>query len=157
MNLKELKELISIFEEAEITELEIEREGVKIKLKKGKEKESPTIALAPAPIISSPEIQRVVTPALAEKEQKKEEGGETLIKIEAPMVGTFYRASSPEASPFVEEGSVIEKGQVVCIIEAMKLMNEIKSEIKGKVKKILVENGHTVEYGQSLFLIEPLS
>lgn len=153
MNLKELKELISIFEEAEITELEIEREGVKIKLKKGREKESPT----PAPIISSPEIQRVVTPALAEKGERKEEGGENLIKIEAPMVGTFYRASSPEASPFVEEGSVIEKGQVVCIIEAMKLMNEIKSEIKGKVKKILVENGHTVEYGQPLFLIEPLS
>lgn len=157
MNLKELKELISLFEEADITELEVEREGVKIKLKKGREKESPTMAIAPAPLISSPEIQRVVTPALAEKGERKEEGGENLIKIEAPMVGTFYRASSPEAAPFVEEGSDIQKGQVVCIIEAMKLMNEIKSEIKGKVKKILVENGHTVEYGHPLFLIEPLS
>lgn len=155
MNLKELKELITIFEEADITELEVEREGVKIRLKKGREKESPTITLAAPPLISPSEIPRV-TPALAEKEEKKAEAGEGLIKIEAPMVGTFYRAASPEAAPFVEEGTAIEKGQVVCIIEAMKLMNEIKAEIKGKVKKILVENGHTVEYGQALFLIEPL-
>ena len=73
------------------------------------------------------------------------------------MVGTFYSSPSPEAPPFVEEGAVIEKGQVLCIIEAMKLMNEIKSEVKGKIKKILVENGHTVEFGDSLFLIEPLA
>jgi acetyl-CoA carboxylase biotin carboxyl carrier protein len=156
MNLKELKELISLFEEAEITELEIEREGVKIKLKKGKE--APAIAITPQPIVAAPlETQRVVTPALTEKEEKKGLPEENLLKIEAPMVGTFYRAPSPDSSPFVEEGQVIEKGAVVCIIEAMKLMNEIKSEIRGKVKKILVENGHTVEYGQPLFLIEPLT
>lgn len=153
MNLKELKELIAIFEEAQVTELEIEREGVKIRLKKGKEKESPTIALTPAPV----ETQRTVTPGISQREEKKEDAGETLIKIEAPMVGTFYRSPSPEAPPFVEEGSVIEKGEVLCIIEAMKLMNEIKSEIRGKIKKILLENGHTVEYGEPLFLIEPLS
>jgi len=152
MNLKELKELISLFEEAEVTELEIEREGVKIRLKKGKDKESPTVALTPTPV----KIQRTVTPALSEKEEKKEETEESLIKIEAPMVGTFYSSPSPEAPPFVEEGAAIEKGAVLCIIEAMKLMNEIKSEVKGKIKKMLVENGHTVEYGDPLFLIEPL-
>lgn len=160
MNLKELKELITIFEEAEITELEIEREGIKIKLKKGKEKEIPTIALTPAPVVGASEVQRTVTPGLTEKEEKKEEKkeglGETLARIEAPMVGTFYRAPAPDVAPFVEEGAAVQKGDVLCIIEAMKLMNEIKSEIKGKVKKILVENGHTVEYGQPLFLIEVL-
>jgi len=154
MNLKELKELIALFEEAEVTELEIEREGVKIRLKKGNDKIDAQ-AIVPS--------GATVTPAISEKEEKvetkekKEEAEETLVKIEAPMVGTFYSSQSPEAPPFVEEGAVIEKGQVLCIIEAMKLMNEIKSEVKGKIKKILVENGHTVEFGDSLFLIEPLA
>lgn len=156
MNLKELKELIAIFEHADITELEIEREGIKIRLKKGADRGAPSIALTPTPVVTSPETQRTVTPAVVEKEEKKEGGEENLVKIEAPMVGTFYRAPSPESPPFVEEGKIVEKGEVVCIIEAMKLMNEIKSEIRGKIKKILVENGHTVEYGQLLFLIEPL-
>lgn len=160
MNLKELKELINIFEEAEISELEIEREGVKIKLKKGKEKETATVSLTPTPVAAASEIQRTATPGVTEKEQIKEEKKEgveeNLLKIEAPMVGTFYRAPAPDAAAFVEEGAAIAKGDVLCIIEAMKLMNEIKSEIKGKVQKILVENGHTVEYGQPLFLIEPI-
>ena len=148
MNLKELKELIKLFEEAEITELEIEREGVKIKLRKGKEKDV---------VVDTSQTQHVVTPALAEREEKKRvPADKNLITIEAPMVGTFFMAPSPEAPPFVEEGSDIEKGEVLCIIEAMKLMNEIKSEIKGKIKKVLVENGHSVEYGEPLFLIEPL-
>ena len=151
MNLKELKELITLFEEAEVTELEIEREGIKIRLKKGNDKID-AHAIVPS--------GATVTPVISEKEEKvekKKEAEETLVKIEAPMVGTFYSSPSPEAPPFVEEGAVIEKGQVLCIIEAMKLMNEIKSEVKGKIKKILVENGHTVEFGDSLFLIEPLA
>jgi len=151
MNLKELKELIALFEEAEVTELEIEREGVKIRLKKGNDKIDAQAIVTPV---------ATITPAISEKEEKvekKEEAEETLIKIEAPMVGTFYSSPSPEAPSFVEEGAAIEKGQVLCIIEAMKLMNEIKSEVKGKIKKILVENGHTVEFGDSLFLIEPLA
>ena len=76
------------------------------------------------------------------------------VEIKAPMVGTFYRAPSPEVPPFVERGQVIEPGQVICIIEAMKLMNEIKSEIKGKIVDILVENADPVEFGQSLFLVQ---
>ena len=148
MNLKELKEIIAIFEEANISELDLEREEVKIRLRKG----------LPPQVVSAPQlagealVQRVI-PALSE-EAKKEEG-KGLIEISSPMVGTFYRAPSPEAKPFVEEGDEIEEGQVICIIEAMKLMNEIKAEIKGRVARILVENGHPVEYGQPLFLVEP--
>ncbi|TBR18481.1 acetyl-CoA carboxylase biotin carboxyl carrier protein, partial [bacterium] len=78
------------------------------------------------------------------------------VEIKAPMVGTFYRAPSPEAPPYVEKGQTIEPGQVVCIIEAMKLMNEIKSEIKGKVIEILADNAEPVEFGQSMFILEPL-
>jgi acetyl-CoA carboxylase biotin carboxyl carrier protein len=78
-----------------------------------------------------------------------------LLTIEAPMVGTFYRAPSPEAQPFVREGDRVKKGQVVCIVEAMKLMNEIESKIAGRVMKVLVENAQPVEYGQPLFLVEP--
>jgi acetyl-CoA carboxylase biotin carboxyl carrier protein len=77
------------------------------------------------------------------------------VTVEAPMVGTFYRASSPGAEPYVREGDVVKEGQIVCIIEAMKLMNEIEAKVAGRVSKILVENGHAVEYGQPLFLIEP--
>ncbi|OGK96675.1 MAG: acetyl-CoA carboxylase, biotin carboxyl carrier protein, partial [Candidatus Rokubacteria bacterium RIFCSPHIGHO2_02_FULL_69_13] len=77
------------------------------------------------------------------------------VTIEAPMVGTFYRAPSPNAEPYVHEGDVVKEGQILCIIEAMKLMNEIESKVAGRVVRILVENGHGVEYGQPLFLIEP--
>ena len=78
-----------------------------------------------------------------------------MVTMEAPMVGTFYRASAPTAEPYVREGDVIKEGQIVCVIEAMKLMNEIEAKVAGRVAKILVENGHAVEYGQPLFLIEP--
>jgi acetyl-CoA carboxylase biotin carboxyl carrier protein len=84
-------------------------------------------------------------------------GSAALVTIEAPMVGTFYRASSPTAEPYVKEGDVVKEGQVLCIIEAMKLMNEIESKVGGRVARILVENAHAVEYGQPLFLIDPLS
>ncbi len=147
MNLKELKEIIAIFEEANISELDLEREEVKIRLRKGL---PPQVVSAPQPAEEAV-VQRVI-PALSE-EAKKEEG-KGLVEISSPMVGTFYRSPSPEARPFVEEGDEIEEGQVICIIEAMKLMNEIKAEIKGKIAKILVENGHPVEYGQLLFLVE---
>jgi len=78
-----------------------------------------------------------------------------MVTLEAPMVGTFYRASAPTSEPYVREGDVVKEGQIVCIIEAMKLMNEIEAKVAGRVAKILVENGHAVEYGQPLFLIEP--
>ena len=138
-----LEELVRFMEENNLCELEIEEEGRKIKLKKY----NPTISSLP------PEIR------LKEKEpvtQQQEEKKENLVELKSPMVGTFYRAPSPGAKPFVEEKDIIKPGDVVCIIEAMKLMNEIKAEIKGEIVKIMVENGEPVEFGQPLFLIKPL-
>jgi acetyl-CoA carboxylase biotin carboxyl carrier protein len=98
-----------------------------------------------------------MTQPASKKEEAKtaEVKAKNTIEIKAPMVGTFYKAPSPEAPSFVEIGTTIEKGQVVCIIEAMKLMNEIKSDIKGKVVDILVENADPIEFGQALFIVEP--
>lgn len=152
MNIKEIKEMIALMNENNLVELEIEKEGMRIRLKKeyldtannGKSSQ----------IVSIPHfnISQETTP---QAPAKKEEQANNLIEIKAPMVGTFYRSPSPESQPFVEVGQIIEAGQVVCIVEAMKLMNEIKSEIKGKVVEVIVENGHPVEFGQPLFLIEP--
>lgn len=143
MNLKELKELIALIQGTDINELEIERAGIRVRIKMGKNLSQEAL-----------EVEKEKAPLLKTKEIKKvdEEG---LITISSPMVGTFYRAPSPEAKPFVEEGDSIKKGQVICIIEAMKLMNEIESEVDGKVVKVLVENGRPVEYGEPLFLVGP--
>ncbi|MCD5402024.1 acetyl-CoA carboxylase biotin carboxyl carrier protein [candidate division NPL-UPA2 bacterium] len=157
MNLKELREIIAIFERADISELDLEREGMRIKLKKGLSPE--VAALSPSPEREAGETVVPVTPGEAKGESFPDRGrgqaGKGLVEISSPMVGTFYLAPSPEAKPFVEEGDEIEEGQVICIIEAMKLMNEIKSEVKGRAVKILAENGHPVEFGQALFMIEP--
>jgi len=97
------------------------------------------------------------TPAVATDERPlvADTVSPALVTVEAPMVGTFYRASSPTADPYVQEGDVVKEGQVLCIIEAMKLMNEIESKVGGRIARILVESGHAVEYGQPLFLIDP--
>ncbi len=149
MNLKEIKELIALMNENNLTEIEMERDGLKIRLKKGIGGVSSEITAVEAPLSRVPQPE-VKTPAL-----KTEESGAHGAAIKSPMVGTFYRAPSPEAVPFVEVGSSVVVGQVVCIIEAMKLMNEIKSEVKGKVVAVLAEDGEPVEFGQSLFTIEP--
>lgn len=152
MNIKEIKEMIALMNENNLLELEIEKEGMRIRLKKespGTEKET-----VRSQIVAVPQFMQ--HPESLQTQLKKEETVKNLVEIKAPMVGTFYRAPSPESQPFVEVGQIVEVGQVVCIIEAMKLMNEIKSEIKGKVIEVLVENGHPVEFGQPLFLIEPV-
>jgi acetyl-CoA carboxylase biotin carboxyl carrier protein len=105
------------------------------------------------PAVSSPAAVTAASPPPAHVADALSFAGVT---IEAPMVGTFYRASSPSAEPYVREGDVVKEGQILCIIEAMKLMNEIETRAGGRIAKILVENGHGVEYGQPLFLIEPL-
>ncbi len=114
----------------------------------------------PAPSAAVPPLPAVPPPATATSSAKSE-GAEAPapghVTIEAPMVGTFYRATAPGADPYVREGEVIKEGQVLCIIEAMKLMNEIEAKVAGRIAKILVENGLAVEYGQPLFLVEPLS
>jgi len=150
MNLKEIKELITLMNENELMELEVEREGMKIRLKKSSVGSIETVVEGHA----APKAVQVI--------KRDEKAGETakqelnLAAIKAPMVGTFYRSASPETKPYAEIGQTIEIGQVVCIIEAMKLMNEIKSEVKGKIVEVLVENARSVEYGQPLFMVEQI-
>jgi len=151
MNLKEIKELVNLMNENGLMELEVEKEGMRIRLKKTTSQSE----AASGPIII--EKERVTeSQAAAETPAAKEKIVSGAVEIKAPMVGTFYRAPSPEAAPYVEVGQVIETGHVICIIEAMKLMNEIKSEVKGKIIEVLVDNAEPVEFGQPMFLIEPL-
>jgi acetyl-CoA carboxylase biotin carboxyl carrier protein len=155
MNLKELKELIEMLKNTDVSEIEIERSGVKVRVRKGGDiayhpvmprMEYPPAAI-PAPAVAEPEKPAAAPAAAATSNQ---------IKVTSPIVGTFYRASSPDKPPYVEVGDVVKKGQVLCIIEAMKLMNEIESEATGKIVQVLSENGQPVEYGQPLFVIEPM-
>lgn len=152
MNIKEIKEMINLMNENSLIELEIEKDGMRIRLKKT----SGQADALQGPIVIEREKTTQIPIAAAPKEQAAEKTAPKTIEIKAPMVGTFYRAPSPEAPPYVEAGQVLEVGQVVCIIEAMKLMNEIKSEIRGKIVEILVENTEPVEFGQPMFLVEPL-
>ena len=149
MNIKEIKEMINLMNENNLLELEIEREGMRIRLKKTSPAGESSLS---GPIVIE---KQEVTPGYHSVEQKPVEALSKSIEIKAPMVGTFYRAPSPEAPPYVEAGQLVDSGQVICIIEAMKLMNEIKSEVKGKIIEILVDNAEPVEFGQPMFLIEP--
>jgi acetyl-CoA carboxylase biotin carboxyl carrier protein len=152
MNVKEIKELVNLMNENGLVELEIEKDGVRIRLKKTQS----GIEGFSGPIV----VERLKAGDTGVIKQITETGSkETLVKtieIKSPMVGTFYRSPSPEAAAYAEVGQIIEPGQVICIIEAMKLMNEIKSEVKGKILEILVDNAEPVEFGQPVFLIEPL-
>lgn len=145
--IKILDEIIKKIEGKKIEEVSIESEGTKITVKQ---------YVGPKEVVSSQapqvEIKEVISSAKPELEAKEEKKYHV---IKSPLVGTFYRAPSPGAPPFVEEGDIISKGQVLCIIEALKVMNEIESDINGKIVKILVENGQPVDYGQELFYIEP--
>jgi acetyl-CoA carboxylase biotin carboxyl carrier protein len=144
MELEDLKELIELLKDTDITELQIEKEGTKVKIRREK-------------LLSSLEIPLHKSVTFHEKiVAETEEETQRLVTVTSPIVGTFYRASSPEASPFVEVGAKVSKGQVLCIVEAMKLMNEIESDADGIMVKVLVENGQPVEYGEPLFLIEPV-
>ncbi len=150
MNIKEIKEMINLMNENSLVELEIEKDGMSIRLKKG----GGGFESYHGPVViehgkSIPQVSREPGEPVLQKPSNT-------LEIKAPMVGTFYRAPTPEAPPYVEVGQIIEAGQVVCIIEAMKLMNEIKSEVKGKLLEILVDNTEPVEFGQSMFIIEPL-
>lgn len=151
MNIKEIKEMIALMNENNLMELEIEKEGMRIRLKKETSGEKDSSSQ----FVAVPQFRVTQEPIQSQVQTKKEETEKKLIEIKAPMVGTFYRAPSPESPHFVEVGQEIDIGQVVCIIEAMKLMNEIKSEIKGKIIEILIENGQPIEFGQALFIIEP--
>jgi len=144
VNLNDLKEIMTIFESSSLSELEIEEKGVRFRLVKkgdGSKISGKKAALAK-------EIETKIAKEAIEKMNDRE------ISIKSPLVGTFYRAHAPGEEPFVGINQYITAGQTLCIIDAMKVMNEITSEISGKVKKILVESGHPVEYDQELFIIE---
>ncbi|MFH1190476.1 MAG: acetyl-CoA carboxylase biotin carboxyl carrier protein [Candidatus Omnitrophota bacterium] len=149
MYIKEIKDMINLMNENSLTELEIEKEGVRIKLRKGAGGIERAVELAPAPQ-AVPQAEKPIAAAPAAENK-------SAVEIKSPMVGTFYRAVSPESPPYVNMGDIIAPGQVICIIEAMKLMNEIKSEVKGKIVDIQVDNAEPVEFGQALFIIEPVA
>jgi acetyl-CoA carboxylase biotin carboxyl carrier protein len=152
MNLKELKELIELIKNSEVTELELEKSGVRVRIKK--ERGIPA-AVPPLPVEAAvPEMPAAAVKEPAPSPMPEEQKG--MVTVTAPVVGTFYRSPAPDADAYVEVGTAVKKGQVVCVIEAMKLMNEIEAECDGKITAILVENAQPVEYGQPLFLIEPV-
>jgi len=150
MYIKEIKDMINLMNENGLTELEVEKEGVRICLKKG------TGGVVERMVEYSPPQSAQAAPQANTQTKTAETAVKNGIEIKSPMVGTFYRAPSPEAPPYVNMGDMVEPGQVVCIIEAMKLMNEIKSEVKGKLIDIQADNAEPVEFGQALFVVEPV-
>jgi acetyl-CoA carboxylase biotin carboxyl carrier protein len=158
MNIKEIKELVKMLDGTDITEFLMENEGSKVVIKKGMSGQLPVIPqMGQAfqyPVFTQPASSPTTPQATSSGEDKSEGLGPNQVLIVAPMVGTFYRSPSPDADQYVQVGQMVEVGQVVCIIEAMKLMNEIESEWKGRIVEVLVENAHPVEYGQPLLVLE---
>ncbi len=147
MNIKEMKEMIQLMNENNLTEIELEKDGLKVRLKKASSGSIEQVVYHERP--SAPRIQEA-----APETVKSAAAASKAVMVKSPMVGTYYSAPAPDAPPFLQVGSQVEVGQVICIIEAMKLMNEIKSEIRGKVVEVLVNNGDPVEFGQPLFRVE---
>jgi acetyl-CoA carboxylase biotin carboxyl carrier protein len=161
MNLDEIKQILEMMREHELAEFELEREGVTLRLRKHSAPQwpasmppmpqmtytpPPAASGPPVPVAAAPESPAVLTAANEDVD---------LAIVKSPIVGTFYRASEPGSPPFVETGQAVKKGQVLCIIEAMKLMNEINADCDGEVVKVYVENGQAVQYGERLFAIKP--
>ena len=156
MELKEIKELIKLVSEAEVSEVEVEKGDFKIAIKKIEEK---TTYVQQAPV-AAPQVMQVSVPAapsapVVPAAPVATPAASNLITIKSPMIGTFYKSSSPDKPAFTNVGDEIKPGSVLCIVEAMKLFNEIESEVSGTIVKILVENASPVEYDQPLFLVEP--
>jgi len=156
METKEIQKLIDFIAQSGLDEVNIETEDLKLKVKR----HSTSQIVNPAPQLAA--LQPVAVPAVAavpetKEAPKSESAASNLLTIKSPMIGTFYRSSSPETPEFVKVGDEIKPGKTVCIIEAMKLFNEIESEISGRIVKILVDNATPVEFDQPLFLVEPLS
>jgi acetyl-CoA carboxylase biotin carboxyl carrier protein len=156
MDFEEINQILAMMREHELSEFELERQGLKIRIKKeaGHLTVAPPqmVAAAPAAVAAAPVIS---TPATAPSPAAGEDEGELEFAIvKSPIVGTFYRAAEPGAPPFADVGDTVKRGQVLCIIEAMKLMNEIDSEYDGEVVKIYVENGQPVQFGERLFAIK---
>ena len=157
MDLDEIKRILDLMRENDLAEFELEQEGVKVRLRKNSAPQwnshapvVPAVAYAPLPAVAT--AASAGEPASSPLTAASEDVDLAIIK--SPIVGTFYRAPDPESKPFAEVGQMVKTGQTLCIIEAMKLLNEIESDVSGTIKAILVENGQPVEYGQPLFLIE---
>jgi acetyl-CoA carboxylase biotin carboxyl carrier protein len=147
---KQIQDLIDLLRRNNLTELEFERQGIRIRLRH--ELSSRPLATSVQESIPSPSQQSMQAASATTSVSDAHTG---CVTVTSPIVGTFYRSPSPDADPYVEEGEFVKKGQVLCIVEAMKLMNEIESEVDGRLVKALVENTKSVEYGQALFLIDP--
>ena len=151
MNLEKLKKLLDFMEEHNLQEMELKGLFYHIRMKKAGE-----TSYIPVESVNKSEKQATVSVASTPNQpsETKKESENNYYQIRSPMVGTFYRSPSPGAEPYVKEGDIVKKGQVVCIIEAMKVMNEIESDVTGRIVKVLVENGKPVEYNQPLFLVD---
>jgi acetyl-CoA carboxylase biotin carboxyl carrier protein len=152
MNVDDLKQILELVREHDLAEFEYEQDGLKVRVRKAGHAAVPAVAAPlPVPIAAPPVAGAAPAPgAVAATADDTEE----FAVVTSPIVGTFYRAPSPEAASFVEIGGTVRKGQVLCIIEAMKLMNEIESEYEGEIVKVYVENGQPVQYGERLFAIK---
>lgn len=155
MDYKAIEQIIKTAGESGLTFLEIETEGMRITMKKGNSNDEPKVKTEEC---ASAEVQNKDEEAVLDEEEKKEESNKkvqdkNIVSVVSPIVGTFYGSSSPDAEPFVTVGSKVKKGETLCIIEAMKLMNEIESEVDGEIVEVSVEDEQMVEYGQELFKI----
>ena len=154
MNLKDIKGIIDLMKKNAVSEFEMEEGDLKIKLKrepvKGRKGEAGVVQEPPV-IVDAPAVTPAAPAPVTPVPETVTEG----LEVKSPMIGTFYRRPSPDSDPFVEVGTVVEPDTVVCIIEAMKVMNEIKAEVKGVIAEVLVEDGKPVEYGQAVVRIEP--
>jgi acetyl-CoA carboxylase biotin carboxyl carrier protein len=163
MDFKQIQELIKLINKSNIGEVSIEEKGFKLTIKQ-KEEAAQTVIASPqaypqsfqAPVAAIPQAPSPASGAASEKPRSTDSATDNFITIKSPMIGTFYRSSSPGKPPFVEVGDEITTGKVVCIIEAMKLFNEIESEVKGRIVKVLADDASPVEYDQPLFLVEPM-
>ncbi len=154
MDFKDIQELIKVISASDIADFELEADGYKIRI--AKQRADAPSGVVPSGSASSPLADESGVGAVhSQTPDAVEEDESNLVTVVAPMVGTFYGAPSPNSAPFVSEGDVVEEGQTLCIIEAMKLMNEIDSELNGRIVSIMVDNGQPVEYGQPLFLVDP--
>lgn len=165
LKVQEIREIIKLIDQSSIDEFEYEFQGSKLSLKKQGTPTSAGIGIQAVqvphqaqPIAPAQQLHAVQEPAPQPEVKQQEaitEASENLVEIKSPMVGTFYQASSPDADPFVSIGSKVSPSTVVCIVEAMKLFNEIEAEVKGEIVEILVSDGQLVEYGQPLFRVKP--
>lgn len=157
MKAKEIQELISFLAESGLEEVNIETEGFKVQIKRSSEQTAIAAPIQPVTVAPQPAVTSPVALSAPPQQTTKEEVAQKddLLEIKSPMIGTFYRSPNPDEPAFVEVGSVIKSGDIVCIVEAMKLFNEIESEVSGKIVKALVDDAQPVEYDQPLFLVDP--